>query len=288
MQGKTVVIFGAGGFIGATLASHLESKGCRVVALSRSVCDMLDPIAVKNALDGISANYSVVHTACLSRHEEDDFGALKKNVAMVENFIRAHRPDRVESVVYLSSTDVYGNAPQIPVTEQTLVSPEGYYGISKYSNECLLLRSGQIGCPVTALRLPGIYGANDRGRSIMGMFARRVLKEEEVTIFGDGSTKRDFVLVDDLCRIIERILIAPTTGVFNVANGASLELKDILDTLSAVSGKKLNLVMAEAGSRSNDLVFDTSELQNMLGHIEMTPFSEGARILIDHLTGKSK
>ena len=284
----TVVIFGAGGFIGATLAKQLKAEGHAVVALSRQVCDMLDPGSVQRTLEHVPTPYSVVHTACLSRHEQDDFGALTKNVAMVENFIRVIRPGSVRSVVYLSSTDVYGDAPLNPITENTMLAPAWYYALSKYTNESLLMRSGQLDCPVTVLRLPGIYGPYDRGRSILGMFARKVVSGDRITIYGDGSTQRDFVLVSDLCEIIRRFLICPVPGVFNVANGRSLRLMDILQTLSALSGKKLNVAMAPEGSRSHDLVFDVSRLQAALGGLVMTPFQEGARRLLDFLKDESE
>jgi UDP-glucose 4-epimerase len=284
----TVVIFGAGGFIGATLDKLLRAKGHMVVALSRQECDMLDPGSVQQALERVPAPYSVVHAACLNRHEQDDFGALTKNVAMVENFTRSVRPGAVRCVVYLSSTDVYGDAPVTPITENTLLAPGGYYALSKYNNESLLMRSGQLDCPVTVLRLPGIFGPHDRGRSILGMFARKVMRGELITIFGDGSTRRDFVLVNDLCEIIRRFLICPVPAVFNVANGRSMELMEILQILSALSGKNLNVIMAAAGVRSNDLVFNVTRLQEALGDMRMTPFEEGARRLLDFLNHKNE
>ena len=283
----TVVIFGAGGFIGATLANQLKVEEYSVAALSRQVCDMLDPGSVQQALEHVPIPYSVVHAACLSRHEQDDFGALTKNVAMVENFLRAARPGAVRSLVYLSSTDVYGDAPVNPITENTSLAPAWYYALSKYTNESLLMRSGQLDCPVTVLRLPGIYGPHDRGRSILGMFARKVVHCELITIYGNGSTQRDFVLVSDLCEIIRRFLICPVPGVFNVANGRSMELMEILKVLSALSGKKLNVTMAAARVRSNDLVFNVTRLQEALGDMRMTPFEEGARRLLDFLNDEN-
>jgi len=284
----TVVIFGAGGFIGATLANQLKAEGYAVVALSRQVCDMLNPGSVQRALECVPIPYSVVHAACLSRHEQDDFGALTKNVAMVENFIRAARPGAVRSVVYLSSTDVYGDAPVIPITEDTLLAPAWYYALSKYTNESLLMRSGQLDCPVTVLRLPGIYGPRDRGRSILGMFARKVVHGELITIYGDGSTQRDFVLVTDLGEIIRHFLVRPVPGVFNVANGRSLRLMDILQTLSVLSGRKLNVSMAPAGARSHDLIFDATRLQEALSGMAMTPFQEGALRLLNFLEDENE
>jgi len=162
--------------------------------------------------------------------------------------------------------------------------PEFYYGVSKLANETLLLRAGLTDFPVTALRLPGIYGPTDNGHSILGMFARRVLRGQELTVFGDGGTLRDFVLVTDLCAIIEALFERPHHGVLNVATGHSMKLLDILNLLAATAGRELVLRYAPAGQRSHDLVFDNAALVAALGgELRLTPLAQGVGILIDSL-----
>ncbi|MBU1231071.1 MAG: NAD(P)-dependent oxidoreductase [Proteobacteria bacterium] len=283
-QGRDVLVFGAGGFIGSTAARHLRAAGWNVTALSRQDCDLTDAEAVARVFAQRRSPCRVLLCGCVSRHFEDTFGTLVKNVAMVENFLRAVKPGQVESCVYLSSTDIYGNRPAVPVTEATAALPEFYYGASKLTNEMLLLRSGLADFPVAALRLPGIYGPTDQGHSMLGMFARRVLRGQELTVFGDGGTLRDFVLVTDLCAVMERLLGRPHHGVLNVATGKSMRLLDILNLLAATAGRELNLRHAPAGARSHDLVFDTAALRSAVGDdLTMTPLAEGARILIDSL-----
>lgn len=282
--GRDVLVFGAGGFIGSTAAQHLRAAGWSVRALSRQDCDLTNAEAVARIFTGRARPCCVLLCGCVSRHFEDNFSTLVQNVAMVENFLRAVQPGQVASCVYLSSTDIYGNHPVLPVTEFTAALPEFYYGASKLTNETLLLRSGLTDFPVAALRLPGIYGPTDQGHSILGMFARRVLRGQELTVFGDGGTLRDFVLVTDLCAVIELLLLRPHHGVLNVATGQSMKLLDILNLLAETAGRELNLRYAPAGARSHDLVFDNQALANALGgELSMTPLATGAKILIDSL-----
>ncbi|GFK94948.1 GDP-6-deoxy-D-mannose reductase [Fundidesulfovibrio magnetotacticus] len=287
-QCKDVLIFGAGGFIGSTAAAFLAARGWNVEARTRQDCDLTDPDAAAKVFAGRSRPVRVLLCACVSRHLEDTFGTMVKNVAMVENFLRAARPGQVASCVYLSSTDVYGNRPLLPVTEETAALPEFYYGVSKLANETLLLRAGLADFPVAALRLPGIYGPTDQGHSILGMFARRVLRGEPLTVYGDGGTLRDFVLVTDLCSVIERLLEREFHGPLNVATGSSMRLLDILHLLAAAAGRELDLRHAPAGSRSHDLAFDTRGLHAAVGeNLSMTPLRAGVRILVDSLRAEA-
>ncbi|MBI5519254.1 MAG: NAD(P)-dependent oxidoreductase [Desulfovibrio sp.] len=286
---RDVLVFGAGGFIGSTAVRHLRENGWNPVAYTRQDCDLTDADAVKRVFAQRTAPCRVLLCGCVSRHFEDSFATLVKNIAMVENFVRAVAPGQVLSCVYLSSTDIYGNRPALPITEDTAALPEFYYGASKLANETLLLRAGLVDFPVACLRLPGIYGPTDQGHSMLGMFARRVLRGQELTIFGDGSTLRDFVLVTDLCRVIEALLDRPHHGVLNVATGSSMTLLDIMQLLAKTSGRELNLRHAPPGPRSHDLVFHTGALVAALGgHFSMTPLDEGAKILIASLLAEAE
>lgn len=278
-----VLIFGANGFIGQALAGHLRRAGLDVRTPGRAECDLLDAASVERTLAGLPEGASLVHCACISRRQEESFPVFLKNIAMVQNVIEAARTARLRSLVYLSSTDVYGDGPALPITEDTPFAPSGYYGTSKLTCEKFLYHEGALSCPVTSLRLPGIYGPGDRGRSMLGMFARRIARGEAVTVFGDGSTLRDFVLVDDLCLLIGRLLGKPWHGTLNVATGRSTALLDILRGLAETLGCELKLGFAPPGPRSRDLSFDTSALRRVAPELEYTPIARGLALLAEGL-----
>lgn len=276
-----VVVFGAGGFIGNALSAYLKRGGREVISLTRTECDMLSPEQVSGAISRLPVPCPVVLCSCISRHKEDSFNSFTKNTQMIENFVRAASPGKVMQTIYLSSTDVYGDAPELPITEKTAIRPNGYYGLSKFACEQILFHhAARIGS-VSALRLPGIYGPNDMGRSILGMFTRRIIAGQEVTVFGDGSTMRDFVLVEDLCKLIQVLLERPYHGVLNVAKGESLRLDEILKLISLHSGSKLNIVHAQPGKRSSDLVFNVPVLSRVAPSVVFTPLHEGIERLVE-------
>ncbi|MDD4952324.1 MAG: NAD-dependent epimerase/dehydratase family protein, partial [Desulfovibrionaceae bacterium] len=271
------------GFIGSVLVEALGRAGCSVTPLTRRECDMLDAGAVERTLAAIEPGGSAVLCACISRTQRDGFEVFQDNVAMVENFARLARPGQFQSVVYLSSTDVYGNSPTCPVSEKTLPAPDGYYGLAKYVCERILANSAAVDCPVSSLRLPGIFGPTDNGRSILGMFARKIAAGDTVRIFGDGGTLRDFVFVDDLCAIVAALLKRPHNGVLNIATGASRRLIDILNLLAKRLNCELRLKMEPPGERSNDLVFDLTKLRRVVGPLDLTPIEDGLDRLVNFL-----
>lgn len=280
-QDKHIAIFGAGGFIGNALAGFLEKRGRRVFAFNRADCDMLDPVEVRQTMDALPCPCIVVLCCCISRHRDDSYNAFSKNTLMIENYVNAASAGSVLQTIYLSSTDVYGDAPVLPISEETAIRPNGYYGLSKFACEQILFHNMEKTGQVTALRLPGIYGPNDMGRSILGMFTRNIIHGKEITVFGDGSTLRDFVLVDDLCRLIALLTDRPYQGVINVAGGESLPLKDILELIAKQANRPLNVNHAPPGKRSNDLVFDVPVLSEIAPSVNFTPLNEGIRFLVE-------
>lgn len=279
----TVLIFGANGFIGQALTAHLRAAGHAVLAPRRAECDLLDAESVARTLDALPDGASLVHCASISRRQEESYAAFLKNIAMVEHVVLAAKPGRLRSVVYLSSTDVYGDGPACPITEDTPFAPSGYYGTSKLTCEKFWYHQGAMDCPVTSLRLPGIYGAGDKGGSMLGMFARRIAKGDGLTLFGDGSTLRDFVLVQDLCQLIERLLEQPWHGALNVATGRSTPLLEILHILARTLGRELSLTYAPPGPRSSHLIFDTTALARAVPGMAFTPITLGAPSLAEDL-----
>lgn len=274
-----VVVLGSTGTIGASLCSYLGRDGIPFLAVPRSRCDLLDAQATRQLVRDLPPGCTVVFTAVINRWKDDSFQALAGNLAMVEHFAEPAR-GRIGSLIYLSSVDVYGRSPALPIHEGTRPEPESYYAIAKYAAERLLLRALAPHCPVTLLRLPGVYGKDGGERSILGSFLKKVLYGEPITVLGDGSVLRDFVFVDDVCDLILRLARAPRPGTLNVATGTSLPLLEVLATLGRVLGKQPILQFAPpSGASAGDLVFDVAGLGIAFPDWTATPLAAGSAIL---------
>lgn len=275
-QRPGVVVLGHTGFLGGSIRNFLDLHGFAVFAPSSKECNLLEPSKVAAYFSALPGPFRIVLCAGITRSVEDSFESMLKNSHMVHNLLAQVSPERLAGVTYLSSTDVYGYTPPLPITEQSPLSPATFYGISKLCGELLLRRPGQSGCPVTILRLPGVYGPGDGYHSIVGSFYNRIVREGRVTILGDGYVRRDYVEIGDVCEIICRLLKVPWEGVLNVATGVSFTIRELIDRIAEAARLKLLVDYAPlTRATPGDLVFDISKLKSVLPGISFKTLDEG-------------
>lgn len=265
------------GFIGSAITRALFEDNIEVHAVSSRECNLLESAQVEAFLRNLPQGSRIVFCAAISRIVEDSYDAFLRNIQMVQNFVSAAARGHLGGVVYLSSVDVYGRCPTLPITERTLPAPASYYGLSKLACEFLLRRPGALDCPLTILRLPGIYGPGDRGRSVVGRFLNQMEAKGHATIYGDGSVLRDFVEVGDVCQVIRCALAKPFDGVLNVATGTSLPIREVVETLAEVGRPSPTIAYeSEDVNAAGDLVFDVGALHAILSPGQLKSLREGA------------
>src|SRR5688500_12308375 len=116
----SVVVLGRTGFIGGALARFLKGQGFSVRAASSNECDLTDPGKIKDCLDAAPGPFRLVYAAAAPRRKDETLEHVWRNVQMARNLadVLADRPP--QSLIYLSSADVYGLSPALPVTEKNL------------------------------------------------------------------------------------------------------------------------------------------------------------------------
>ena len=164
-----IIIIGKEGYIGGALTRHfLSQKSYNIVAPALTECNFLNLLEVKNFFANISyQNCHVVFAAVINKSENDSLHTFLQNVKIVSNFIEGQKVSNLSSIIFLSSVDVYGRNSVTPITEETKINPDNWYGLSKYVSEWMLASSEENKCPVTILRLPGIYGKSPNDKSVI-------------------------------------------------------------------------------------------------------------------------
>jgi nucleoside-diphosphate-sugar epimerase len=209
---------------------------------------------------------------------------MTQNIAMAENFLTEVPKDRMTSMIFLSSTSMYGPNPEIPIVASAPAKPTNYYDISKSAIESLLRLPGRLDCPVSVLRLPGVYGPGDGGASVIGRFVARMQANETITIFGDGSSCRDFAHVSDVAEVVRRVVDEPFEGNLNLASGVSLTMLEIVETIGRAAGISPKIEFGpEDTSSPKDLVFDVSDLNIRFPGLEFTSLETGTASYIANL-----
>ena len=273
----SVLVLGHTGFIGRKTSCYLESLGYYVIGASSAECDLLDPASTRQFLGELPARTAVVFCSGIVRSSENTYDDMLENMAMVRNFVAGAPKGRLASVIYLGATSLYGPTPQVPIDEDTAPRPVSFYDISKLANEFLLRMPGALDCPVTILRLPGIYGEGDRGKSVVGLFLKRMRLTGNLTIFGDGTSRRDFVAVEDITEVIRQVLEKPFDGILNVASGTSISMQEVVDTIAHAAGLTPTIDYGPPDLQApSNLVFDTNALQAWLPELKFRNLAEGS------------
>ena len=153
------------------------------------------------------------------------------NVLGTVNLLDTCRRFNVARVVYSSSAAIYGKTVTLPIDEGHPCEPETHYGASKLGGEKECLAYAKIfGMSICCLRYFNVYGLGQTYNAygnVIPIFARQVLDDQRLTIYGDGNQTRDYVHVDD---VVQANLLASQSGkveVYNVGTGVGTSINDL-------------------------------------------------------------
>jgi UDP-glucuronate 4-epimerase len=195
--------------------------------------------------------------------------------------------------LFASSSSVYGNATPLPASESAAaITPESPYAASKRSAELVVAamarKAPQVRCPV--LRFFTVYGPWQRPEMAISSFVRRVLAGESVTIFGDGSMRRDFTHVDDIVRGVLAAVERAPAGVraYNLGSGAPVTLSELVAAIGRATGKEPRIERAPVPLGDVDATFaDISRARTELGWQPRIGLDAGLTTVVDWIRTSS-
>ena len=238
LEGKTVLVTGAAGFIGSNLVKRLfhDVKNIKVVGID-SITDYYDvnikyerlkeienlgcdwsfvkgDIADKATIDNIFSEYKpavVVNLAAQAgvRYSITNPDAyIQSNLIGFYNILEACRHNEVEHLVYASSSSVYGSNKKVPYsTDDKVDNPVSLYAATKKSNELMAHSySNLYNIPSTGLRFFTVYGPAGRPDMAYFGFTNKLREGKTIQIFNYGNCKRDFTYVDDIVEGVVRVM----------------------------------------------------------------------------------
>jgi UDP-glucose 4-epimerase len=256
------LITGGCGFIGSHLADALVERGDTVRILDdlsngkRSnpppeceviVGDIGEQGVVARAMAGVDGVWHLAAVASVVRANEAWVETNRTNLAGTIQVFDAARGGGGRGpipVVYASSAAVYGDNPNVPLSESERLLPLNAYGVDKLGSEL----HGRVatlvhGVPTVGLRFFNVYGVRQDPHSpysgVVSIFSDRISSGESITIFGDGGQTRDFIHVSD---VVKFLLVSMGRGVenpevYNVATGVDISIKKLAEALMEVSGR---------------------------------------------------
>ena len=238
LEGKTVLVTGAAGFIGSNLVKRLfhDVKNIRVVAIdsmtdyydvnikkerlaeidacNRDWVFVEDSIANKDAVEKIFTENKIAVVVNLAAQAGVRYSIInpdayiESNLIGFYNILEACRHHEVEHLVYASSSSVYGSNKKVPYsTEDKVDNPVSLYAATKKSNELMAHAYSKLyNIPSTGLRFFTVYGPAGRPDMAYFGFTNKLREGKTIQIFNYGNCKRDFTFVDDIVEGVVRVM----------------------------------------------------------------------------------
>lgn len=308
------LVTGGAGFIGSRISELLIEQGHIVKVidnLTSGDIKNLDSIInhpnfsfikadIRNLDECISAaNFVdyIIHQAALVSVPKSIELPVENNSINVNGFINileAARVCKVRRVVYASSSAVYGDNDDLKKIESRIGNSISPYALSKYMDELYAdLYSRVYNLETVGLRYFNVYGPKQDPSSVysgvISIFINRLLQNQDLSIYGDGSITRDFVYVDDVAKanILASIKDIKSPSVYNIGTSLSTSIGELAKTLIDITRKavKINYLPARAG----DILYSCANIdkaKNELGFNPTVNIKDGLANIYKELSNK--
>lgn len=263
-QQEICLVTGAAGFIGSHLAEALVARGYRVIGVDAFV-DFY-PRSMKEAnlirlsraptfqfieadlrttdlvalLTGIDYVFHLAAQAGIRTSWGNGFRSyVEHNVFATQRLLEAALKSGVQRVIYASSSSIYGDTPDRPAREDSRPAPVSPYGVTKLAAEHLCrLYSVEYGLSTISLRYFTVYGPRQRPDMAFHKFIRALLRNEPLTVYGDGEQSRDFTYVSDIVAAnLAAMQLGHPGACYNLGGGNHTTINEVLRLLELITGK---------------------------------------------------
>jgi UDP-glucose 4-epimerase len=297
----TVLVTGAAGLLGANFSRYLVDNGYDVVGiddLSGGFQDsvdkrvtfypvnLLDASAVEQIFSSHRPEY-VYHFAAYAAEGLSPFIRnynYTNNVLCSANVVNACVNSNVKKVIFTSSMAVYGEG-NPPFTEDQTPCPEDPYGIAKYAVEMdLALAHDQFGLDYSIVRPHNVVGIYqniwDRYRNVIGIWIRKILNNEPMTIFGDGTQVRAFSDIKFYMEPFEKLMHGHSQETFNLGADKDFTINEAANLLADVAkefGFEPEIEYLEARNEVHTAYCDHTKAKELLGFEDGTDLRDTMR-----------
>jgi len=220
-----VVVLGGGGFIGNAIVTRFKKSGIVTETLGRSNIDLLSTKADQKLATFLRPDDTLVFASAKAPCKNTF--ALIENLQMAKTVIDALTLQKINHLIYISSDAVYRDSDK-PIDEYSCAEPGSIHGAMHLAREVAL--KNELDLPLAIIRPTLVYGLNDPHNGYgPNRFRRLAIKNEEITLFGEGEELRDHVYVDDIAQLVYLAACYKSTGIANAVSGQVVSFRRLAE-----------------------------------------------------------
>jgi UDP-glucose 4-epimerase len=291
---KCAIVLGANGYIGRNLCYYLLNEGYQVIAVGRQDVFIFDEYSNKSNFSYVQADLAnlnhlqqiefnladVIYMLAGRTGTLDGFDHyeeyIKSNEITLLNVLASYRLQKAKARIIFPSTRLVYQGSDEPLLENAIKNPKTIYAVNKLACEqSLHSYSINFDIPYTVMRICVPYGSLVEGQysyGTIGGMLRQVRDVKKITLFGDGSQKRTFTHMQDICHIFEKIWIVKGSNqrIFNIGGSDHMSIEQVAQYFEERLGVEIihqdwpsDYWAIESGST----VFDDQKLQAICPHV---------------------
>jgi len=303
-----ILVTGGAGFIGSHLVEKLSQRGDAVTVVD-DFNDFYNPTFKRNNVRGFAKQVEVlemdigadlrptfdarrfdliIHLAARAGVRpslEQPQLYTRTNIVGTQNLLELAREFSVKKFVFASSSSVYGVNQKVPFSEDDpIFKPISPYAATKLAGEALChVYHHLYGIDMVCLRFFTVYGPRQRPDLAIRKFTQAILAGEPVTVFGDGSTRRDYTYIDDILQgilaCLERSL---GYEIINLGESRTVELRELVQLLEKTIGKKAKIRSLPTQPGDVPITYaDISKAKRLLGYQPKIGIEAGVQKFVD-------
>ena len=300
---QTVLVTGAGGFIGSHLTEWLVALGAQCRALVRYnsagvwgwldssplkgdvqvfAGDIRDPGSLRRAMEGVDLVFHLAALVAIPYSYDTPLSYVRTNVEGTLNMLQASLDAGVSLVVHTSTSETYGTARYVPIDEDHPLQGQSPYSASKIGADKLAEAFHRsFGLPVATVRPFNTYGPRQSARAIIPSIIAQALMEPEVRL-GDLTPTRDFSFVEDTVGGFICLAECPEAigQVINIGSGHEISMAELAETILGLLGREIPIVSESQRVRPQNsevgrLCADNRKATELLGWRPQYSLTEG-------------
>ncbi len=301
-----ILVTGGSGFIGSHVVEHYQGRAEIIVLddfrtghrrnLEGLTCDLvegsiLDRPLVSRLMQGVDAVFHLAALVSVPESMSLPAETVTLNVHGLLNVLEAARRAGVRKLCFASSAAIYGENPDSPKIETMNPDPRSPYAITKLDGEyyCgLYAREGWL--RTACLRFFNVFGPRQDPASAYAaavpIFIQKALRNEPLTIHGDGDQTRDFIFVRDIAAALAFLAERPEIqGVFNAGYGGTLSINQLVERILTLTGSRSEVIHSDP--RPGDIRHSQADASRLraVGWTPQSNLDSGLRATIEALTG---